>query len=340
MPELKFEEIVKDIRNKTFYPVYFLMGEETFYIDVICDMLEDKVLTETEKEFNFSQLYGKETDIPTMLSVAKRFPMMASHHLVIYKEAQNIKEIEKKEDLLAYIKNPLKSTVLVICYKYKTLDKRKTLFKTISKTGVVFEGKKLYDNQVPGWIDNYVKRKGYRIGPKALQMLADHLGNDLAKIVNEIGKLFISMKKGDEITPKIIEENIGISKDFNIFEFQNALGKNDQLKAYRIAKYFGDNPKSNPLVLTIGLLYQYFAKILTYHSLRDKSQRNVAAELSIHTFFVKDYTEGARRFPPQKAIKAISLLREYDLKQKGVTDIKTDEGELLKEMTYRIMNQK
>ncbi len=339
MPELKFEEIIKDIRNRTFHPVYFLMGEETFYIDVICDMLEGKVLTDTEKEFNFSQLYGKDTDIPTLLSVAKRFPMMANHHLVIYKEAQNIREIEKKEDLLAYIKNPLKSTILVICYKYKNLDKRKALYKAIQKNGVTFEAKKLYDNQVPGWIEDYVKRKGYRIGPKALQLLADHLGTDLGKIVNEVSKLFISMKKGEEITTKIIEENIGISKDFNIFEFQNALGKNDQMKAYRIAKYFADNPKSNPLVLTLGVLYQYFAKILTYHSLRDKSQRNVAAELSIHPFFVRDYAEGARSFPLKKAVHAISLLREYDLKSKGVNNINTGQGELLKELTYRLLNQ-
>ncbi len=335
MTEKDFYNILKDIRNKVIHPIYFLMGEESFYIDVIADYLEEKVLTEEEKEFNLSILYGKDTDIPTIISVAKRYPMMSSHNLVIIKEAQHIKEIE---ELLPYIRQPLESTILVICYKYKRLDGRTLLYKEVKKKGVIFEGKKLYDNQVPEWIVSYVKRYGYRIGPKAVQMLADHLGADLGKIVNEVQKLFINLEKGKEITTQVIEENIGISKDYNVFEFQNALGQKNSLKAYQIAKYFADNPKSNPFVLTIGVLYQFFSKIILYHSLTDKSKNNVAAALSINPFFVKDYERAARNYPAPQTIRCIALLRKFDLKSKGVENETTNAGELLKELTYNLLN--
>lgn len=335
MAEMQFNDILRDIRNKVYYPVYFLMGEESFYIDVIADYLESQVLTDEEKEFNMSIMYGKDTDIPTIISTAKRYPMMASHNLVIIKEAHHIKNIE---DILPYIQQPLESTILVICYKYKTIDKRIKFYKDLSKAGVVFIGKKLYDNEVPAWISNYVKRHGYRIGPQAVQMLADHLGADLGKIVNEVRKLFINLKKGDEITAGVIEENIGISKDFNIFELQKALGTKNHQKAYQIAKYFADNPKTSPFILTSGVLYQFFAKILLYHSLKDKSQKNVATELSVHPFFVKDYSLAARHYPPAKAISCISLLRKYDMMSKGLDNETTDHGELLKELTYKILN--
>ncbi len=335
MTEKDFYNILKDIRNKVLHPVYFLMGEESFYIDVITDYLEDRVLTEEEKEFNLSILYGKDTDIPTIISVAKRYPMMSSHNMVIVKEAQHIKEIE---DLLPYIRQPLESTILVICYKYKRLDGRTILFKEVKKRGVVFEGKKLYDNQVPEWIASYVNKHGYRIGPKAVQMLADHLGADLGKIVNEVQKLFINLQKGKEITTQVIEENIGISKDYNIFEFQNALSQKNSLKAFQIANYFANNPKSNPFVLTTGVLYQYFSKIILYHSLSDKSRNSVASALSISPFFVKDYELAARNYPSAKAIRCIALLRKYDLKSKGLDNETTDHGELLKELTYHLLN--
>ncbi len=335
MAEMRFDDIIKDIRNKVFYPIYFLMGEESFYIDVISDYLEAKVLTETEKEFNMSILYGRDTDIPTIISIAKRYPMMASHNLVIIKEAHHIKNIE---DIQPYLHNPLESTILVICYKYKSIDKRIKFYKELKAAGVVFEGKKLYDNEVPGWISNYVKRRGYRIGPKAVQLLADHLGANLGKIVNEVKKLFINIKKGDEITTAVIEENIGISKDFNIFEFQNALGSKNKEKAFQIAKYFADNQKSHPFIMTSGILFQFFAKILTYHTLTDKSQRNAAAELGVSPFFMKDYALAAGNFPPGKAKQCIALLRKYDTMSKGVNNESTDHGELLKELTVRILN--
>lgn len=335
MANLKFEDILKDIRNKVLYPVYFLMGEESFYIDVIADYLEEKVLTEEEKGFNLSILYGKETDIPTILSVAKRFPMMASHHLVIIREAQNIKDIES---LSAYISKPLSSTILVICYKYKSLDRRKKFVKDIEKNGVLFEGKKLYDNQVPAWINDYISRKGYRIGPRAVQMLADHLGADLAKIVNEIGKIFISLPKGQEVSTRVIEENIGISKDYNNFELQEALGEKKIFKAQQIVRYFGENPKSHPLVVTLAVLYQYFTRILIYHSLRDKSRNNAAAALSVNPFFIPHYQQAAQNYPPGKVIQIISWLRETDIKSKGIDNYSTTDGELLRELTYKILH--
>ena len=334
MASAKFEDILKDIRNKILFPVYFLMGEESFYIDVLSDYLEDNVLSEEEKEFNLSILYGKETDVQTIISTAKRFPMMASHHMVIVREAQNLRDIE---DLGPYVQNPLQSTILVVCYKYKSLDRRRKLIKDLEKNGVVFEGKKLYENQVPAWISDYVKRKGYRIGPGAVQMLADHLGADLGKIVNELGKVFINLGKGDEISTQLIEEHIGISKDFNNFEFQKALSEKDGPKAFRIVRYFADNPRANPLVLTLGVLYQFFAKLLIYHGLRDKSRNNVASALSVNPFFVADYQSAARLHSPEKIIRSFAYLRECDVRSKGVDNVSTGDGELLRELTYKIL---
>ncbi len=335
MVELNYQNILRDIRKKVLQPVYFLMGEESFYIDVIAGFLEDDVLSETEKEFNLSIFYGKDTDIPTIISTAKRYPMMASHNVVIVREAQHLQDID---ELMPYLQQPLESTILVVCYKYKTLDRRTKFFKALSQTGLVFVGKKLYDNQVPGWIADYVKRHGYSIGPEALQMLADHLGSDLGKIVNEVRKLFINQEKGSEITAKVIEENIGISKDFNIFEFQNALGARNNQKAYQIAKYFADNPRSNPFVMTTGVLYQFFSRVLLYHSLPDKSKNNAAAELSVNPFFINHYALAARNYAPDKLLQIFSHLRSYDLKSKGLDNETTNHGELVKELTFKILN--
>ena len=348
MASLSFEQILKDIKNKVYYPVYFLSGEEPFFIDVISDYLEEQVLDEMEKEFNLSILYGKDTDIPNILSVAKRFPMMASHHLVIVREAQNVRNMEiregqkttnpENEALVKYLENPLESTILVFCYKYKNLDRRRKMAKTILQNGVLFEGKRIYDNQLPAWISDYVQRKGYKIGVKATQMLADHLGTDLAKVTNEIQKLFISLPKGAEITPAAIEENIGISKDYNIFELQDALGDQNPEKAFRIAKYFGDNQKSNPLFLTLGMLYLYFQKLMLYHYATDKSEKGLASAIGVNPFLMKGYHKAARNFPPDRIERIFSYLRECDLKLKGVGNRSADAGELLKELTFKILN--
>lgn len=332
---MKLEQIINDLKNKIYYPVYFLGGEEAFYIDEISGFIEKNVLTDTEKEFNQTVIYGRETDVPSIISYAKRYPMMANYQVVIVKEAQDVNKIE---ELSSYIKNPLNSTLLVINYKYKKIDKRKSFAKLIDKKGVLFESKKLYDNHVPGWITNYVQQKGYKITPKACMILADFLGTDLGKIVNEISKLILNIPENSEITDELIEQNIGISKDFNVFELQNAIGKKEIFKANQITWYFAANPKENPFVKTIIILYGYFSKLLIYHQLKDKSQNSVAAALSIHPFFVKDYQTAARNYNHKKLTNIISYLHEYDLKVKGVDNVSTTEGELLKELLYKVLH--
>ena len=245
---MKFNEILANLRKKVYQPVYFLMGDETYFIDEICDYIANHVLDESQKEFNQTVLYGKDTDVATIISKAKQFPLMGEYSVVIVKEAQHIRKIE---DLEVYLNQPLPSTILVICYKYKTLDKRKKFTKEVAKNAVLFESKKLYDNQIPDWIQNYLSKHNYSIHPKAAFLLSEYLGADLSKITNELDKLMLIIEKGQEITSDIIERNIGISKDYNNFELNNALGKRDVLKSNLIIKHFAANPKDNPLVVTI-----------------------------------------------------------------------------------------
>lgn len=332
---MKFEQILNDLKNKVYYPVYVLMGEEPFFIDQISDYIEENVLDESEKSFNLTVSYGKDTDVQTLISYAKRFPMMANHQVIIIKEAQNL---EKIDDFQNYVENPLKSTILVICYKYKTLDKRKTFTKSISKHGILFESNKLYDNQLPDWITNYIKQKGYSISPKAALLLSEYLGADLSKIVNELSKVTLNIPEKTEINSEHIEQNIGISKDFNIFELQKAIGIKDIFKANQIITYFAANPKDNPLVVTISNFFLFFSKILIYHSLKDKSKNTVAAALSINPFFINDYQIAAKNYQPAKLFSIFSYLREYDLKSKGIDNISFNEGELLKELLYKILH--
>ena len=329
------DQIFNDLKNKIYHPVYFLGGEESYYIDSISDFIEKNVLSETEMEFNQSVLYGRDTDVLNLISTAKRFPMMANYQVVIVKEAQDIQKIE---ELLPYVESPLDSTILVLNYKYKKIDKRKSFFKTVAKKGVLYESKKVYDNQIGAWIVKYTGDKGYTITPKATAMLAEFLGTDLSKIVNEINKLIISLPERAEINDVIVERNIGISKDYNIFELQNAIGSKNIEKANRIVNYFAANPKENPLVKTVTILYGYFSKLLIYHQLKDKSRNSAAAALSVNPFFVKDYQVAARNYNLQKLMMIISYLREYDLKAKGVNNVSTSDGELLRELMFKILH--
>jgi DNA polymerase-3 subunit delta len=337
---MNFKQIIADIKKKVYYSVYLLVGEESYYIDEISNFIEKNVLTDIEKEFNQTILYGKDTDVITIVNNAKRFPMMANYQVVIVKEAQNIKDIFDNKNLIHYIKNPLESTILVLCYKYKKYDKRKVFAKAMSasKKGITFESKKLYENQIPTWISNFLKQKEYSISPKAVVLLSEYLGTDLGKIANEISKLIINVPKNSEITPEHIEENIGISKDFNYFELQNALGKKDIFKANQIVNYFASNPKEHPLVVTISILYIYFSKTLIYHCLNDKSRNNVASVLSINPYFVKDFQTAYRNYNAKEIITVISYIREYDMKSKGVNNISTSGGELLKELIFKILH--
>ncbi len=333
MDEVK--QIVTDIKNGNIKPIYFLMGEEPYYIDRISEFIDKNVLAEEEKGFNQMVLYGRDVTIEDIVSNAKRFPMMAERQVVIVKEAQDLsRTIEKLAD---YVENPQPSTVLVMCYKYKKIDKRKKLYKVVSKNGVIFEGKKLYENQVADWIRRVLAGAKYSIEPKAAQMLVEFLGTDLSKINNELEKLKLIIPSGSQITADQIEENIGISKEFNNFELRKAIGSRDVTKAHRIINYFAQNPKDNPLVVTISLLYSFFSQVLKYHGLSDKSQRNVASVLKVNPYFVKDYTEAAHNYPMKKVSQIIGLLRESDVKGKGVGATNLPQGDILKELLVKIM---
>ncbi|MGV8095960.1 MAG: DNA polymerase III subunit delta [Mangrovibacterium sp.] len=332
---MEYEEIINNLKNKMYHPIYFLMGEESYFIDQISDYIAENVLTKAEKDFNQYILYGKDVDADTIITYARRFPMMANYQVVIIREAQNIKKIE---DLEPYVNNPLKSTILVINYKYKTIDRRKGIAKALSKKGVLFESKKIYDNKLPAWISGYLAEQQYSIEPQASAMLSEYLGTDLSKVANELNKLIISLPQKTRITPDHVEKNIGISKDFNIFELQNTLGERNVLKSNQIINYFAANPGSNPLSKTISNLYFYFMKILTYHFLDDKSQNVVAASLQINPFFVSSYVAAARQYPIKKVVEIISVLREFDMKSKGIGNVSSDMADLQKEMIYKILH--
>lgn len=334
MPLDKAKTIITDIKNGNVKPIYFLMGEEPYYIDGISSFIEDTILSEEEKGFNQIVLYGRDVSIDEIVSNAKRYPMMADKQVVIVKEAQDLSRTI--ENLAAYAENPQPTTVLVICYKYKKLDARKKLAKTIKKTGELFESKKLYENQVPDWIKRVLAGRGYTITPKAAQMLTEFLGNDLSKVNNELQKLQLIIKPGAQITPQLIEQNIGISKDFNNFELQNAIGERDIKKAYSIVQYFAQNPKNNPLVMTVALLYSFFSKLLKYHALTDKTQASKA--LGVNPYFIKDYQLAARNYPMKKVSAIIGHIREVDMKSKGVGAANIEQGDLLKEMLVKIFN--
>jgi DNA polymerase-3 subunit delta len=333
---VSFEEIMSDLKKRIFKPVYFLAGDEPYYIDQITDFIEEKVLSDSEKAFNQVIIYGDDTTINSVIDTARRFPMMASHQVVIVKEAQSLKKIE---DLLFYVEKPLQSTILVFNYKYKVIDKRTKLYKTLETQGVYFESMRLRDYQVPPWIERYLMLKGIKIDPDASGMLTEFLGTDLHKIVNELDKLLITLPAGKPaITTALIEKNIGISKDYNNFELQKALGEKNILKANMIVRYFADNPKDNPVNLTIASIFSFFTKLLSYHYLTDKSKNNVAAALKINPYFVRDYETSAVKYNASKTVQIISLLRTYDMKTKGFGDVSTEPGDLLKELVYKILH--
>ncbi len=329
------KQLVAAIKKGDLKPIYFLMGEEAYYIDKISGFIEDNVLDEAEKGFNQMVLYGRDVSIDDIVSNAKRYPMMAERQVVIVKEAQDLSRTIEK--LAQYVDNPQPSTVLVINYKYKKLDKRKALYKAINKVGVVFESKKLYENQVADWIRRVLSGQNYNISPKASQMLVEFLGTDLSKIDNELNKLKIVLPEGTQITPEHIEENIGISKDFNNFELRKAVGERNVLKAHQIAKYFADNPKDNPMVVTVALLFNFFSQLLHLHGMSDKSPRSVASALKVNPYFVNEYLTAARNYPMRKVSSVIGLLREFDVKSKGVGANALPQGDMLKELLVRMI---
>ncbi len=331
-----YEQIMSDLRRKAYSPVYFLMGNEPYYIDKISDFIEENILDDSEKDFNLSVLYGKDVNIDTVINAAKRYPMMSEYQVIVVKEAQQIKDWD---NLSFYLENPLKSTILCFCYKYGKPDGRKKVFQTISKDYVYFESKALYENQVGPWIQDYLGQKKVQISPKAEIMLTEFLGTDLSKIANELDKLLITKPaNSNQITPELIEKNIGISKDFNVFELQDALIKRDVLKANRIINYFGENKKANPIQMILSVLFSFFSNLMLYHYLPDKNEYAVAAELKVAPFAVRNYALAAQTFGAWKTMNIISYIRETDARSKGIDDTGTAEVDLFKELIYKIMH--
>lgn len=337
------DDILKDLKNRKYKPLYLLHGEEPYFIDQVSNYAEHKLLSEAEKGFNQTVLYGKDTDVMTVLNAAKRYPMMAEYQVVLVKEAQDMKWGRDDDDkksinpLLSYLENPLPSTILVFCYKYGKFDKRKKTYKAIEKNGLIFESAPLYDSKIPAWIESFVAGKGYQVNPQASAMLAEYLGNDLSKIANEMEKLMLNVPAAQMITLQHVQDNIGISKEYNVFELQAALSRKDPFKVNQIINYFEANPKANPIVLVLGNLNNFFSKVLLYHYAKDRSQQNLARELGVSPYFLKDYELAARSYNYGKSMQIISLLREYDLKSKGV-DSNSENGELMKELMFKIMH--
>ncbi|MFW9598860.1 MAG: DNA polymerase III subunit delta [Paludibacter sp.] len=333
---VSFEQVMSDLRRKSYHPVYLLTGEEAYYIDLISDYIQYEVLDESQREFDLLVMYGKDTEIEMIINAAKRYPMMSPYQVVIVKEAQHIKNWDP---IQFYLSNPLKTTILVFAYKYGSPDKRKKWVADIAKQGVLFESEKLRDYEMTSWINNYAKQKSAKIEVKGVEMLIEFLGTDLSKVANEMDKLLLTLPAGNPvITPEHIEKNIGISKDFNVFELQDALIERNALKANRIIRYFGDNKRNNPMVMYLPQLFTLFSNLMIYHYLSDKSQAAVASELKINPYFVKKYELAARNFGAWKTMNIISWIRDVDARSKGVESNNVDDVELMKELVFKIIH--
>lgn len=332
-----YEEIVRDVKNGVYVPIYFLMGEEDYYIDRISEYIADRVLTEAEKEFNLTILYGADTDIATIINSAKRYPMMSKYQIVMVKEAQNLKNLD---ELTYYLQKPLMSTILVFCYKHGVLDRRKKLAAEIEKAGILFESKKLKDAQLSGFISSYLKRKRVDIEPKASEMMAEFVGADLNRMAGELEKLVITLPDGcSRITPEQIERNIGISKDYNNFELRNALISKDVLKANLIVKYFNNNMRNNPLQVTLAVLFGFFSNLMLTYYAPGKSEQEIASFLGLRSpWQAKDYLAAMKKYSGVKVMQIIGEIRLCDAKSKGVKNSSVSDGDLLRELIYFIMH--
>lgn len=338
------EQVLNDLKQQQYAPLYFLHGDEPYYIDLIADYIENNAIAESERGFNQLILYGKDADVNTIITNAKRYPMMAERQVVIVREAQEIQDFNTQtgqQILEAYAKHAMPSTILVFCYKYKTLDGRKSLGKTLNKFAVLVESKKLYDNQVPDWIVKYVQGRGFKIEETSVQMLADYIGNNLQRQSNEIEKILINFRKedaGKTINADTVQKYVGISKEYNVFELQKALAVKDVVKANRIANYFEANLKANPVIPVIALLYSFFSKLLLVHHSTDKTERGLAALLKINPFFVKEYRTAAVHYPLPKVIQNIHYLRIADLHAKGVENTGGADAQVLKELVFKLLH--
>lgn len=334
-------KILSELKARKYAPVYFLHGEETYYIDLISDYIEQNVLSDSEKGFNQVILYGKDVTMAAVLTNARRFPMMAERQVVIVKEAQEIPDLNKETGsklLLDYLKNQVPSTVLVFCHKHKTLDKRRELGKNIDKLAVTLTAKKGYDNQLPDFVAEYVSEKKVSMDDRAILALCEFVGNDLHRLANEIDKLIISLPKGESITVDQVINQVGVSKEYNIFELQRAILNRDMLLANKIVNYFERNTRKNPIIPVVAYLYSFFSKALVATQVTDKSDKGLASELKVSPYAARDYTSALRQYPRQKIIDNISSLRDADLKLKGVNNGSANEGQIFRELVWRLMN--
>lgn len=335
--ETTYEEIARDLKNRVYKPVYYLMGEESYYIDKISEYIMQSVLTEEEKEFNLTVLYGADTDVTTIINAAKRYPMMAERQVVVVKEAQTVKRME---DLSFYLQKPLQSTILVLCHKHGVIDRRKKLAAEIEKAGVLFESKKIKEAQLAGFISSYLKRKQVEIEPKAAEMMAEFVGTDLSRLAGELEKLVITLPQGiRRVTPEQIERNIGISKDYNNFELRSALVAKDILKANRIIKYFEENSKTNPLQMTLSVLFGFFSNLMLAYYAPEKSEQGIAAQLGLKSpWQAREYMAAMRVYNGVKVMQIIGEIRYCDARSKGVDNSSLTDGDLLRELIYRILH--
>lgn len=335
--ELSCDDILKELRAKQYRPIYYLMGEESYYIDLIADYIIDNILSETEKEFNLTVVYGADVDIATVINAAKRYPMMSEYQVVIVKEAQAIRNME---ELSFYLQKPLNSTILVICHKHGTLDKRKKLAAEVEKVGILFESKKIKDSQLPAFINSYMKRKGIDMEPKASAMLADFVGTDLSRLTGELEKLIITLPAGQKrVTPEQIEKNIGISKDYNNFELRSALVEKDILKANKIIKYFEENPKTNPIQMTLSLLFNFYSNLMLSYYSPEKTEQGIASWLGLKSpWAARDYLTAMRRYNGVKTMQIIGEIRYADAKSKGINNASMSDGDILRELVFKILH--
>ena len=332
---MDFQQLLTDIKQQKFKPVYLLHGQEPYFIDTISKALEKHTLTEEEKSFNLTVMYGKDSDVNQLMESAKRYPMMAERQVVIVKEAQGMRNIEAIE---SYLANPLPTTVLVIAYKGKKVDGRKKWLKLAQKNGVEFFSKPIYENQVPAWVEKYLKGRNYQISPKAAALIAESLGTDLAKITNELDKLMLNVEAGTTIDENHVETNIGVSKDFNNFELQNAIGHLNHAKAQQIALYFAQNTKDHPPIVTISVLMKFFTQVMCVFFEKNRDKFTIAKKIGVNPYFAGDYITTAQNYSGKKVMENITLLREYDGKIKGVETANVEQGDLVRELVWRLMN--
>jgi DNA polymerase-3 subunit delta len=331
---VKYNEIIKSIDDKKYNNIYFLSGSESYYIDKISEYISKNILNEEEKAFNQAILYGKETNVKEIISEAKQYPFGAINRVIIVKEAQHVRNIE---NLDTYLENPLITNVLVICYK-KKIDARKKIFKNLKKNNYLFESNQLYENQIANWINEYCNEKGISITNESCAILAQHLGNNLSKITNELEKLLINISQDEKITPIIIEKNIGISKDYNVFELQNSLGNKNILQSNKIANFLSANSKNNPFVLTISSIFSFFKKVLIYKQISNLDRSKIASTLKINPYFVNQYQTASKNYSYNQLKKIFQFIEEYELRSKGIGNYSTSTDSLLKELIFKILH--